>query len=67
MCSYFGKLGVFCFLETPILRFALSKNPAVLHNFLWVSSTVQKVQEKFQFQEKACMEGRMDIGTDPIL
>ena len=40
---------------------------SVLHNFLWVSSTVQKVQEKFQFQEKACMEGRMDIGTDPIL
>ena len=22
-CSFFGKLGVLCFLETPILRFAL--------------------------------------------
>ena len=22
-CSFFGKLGVLCFLETPLLRFAL--------------------------------------------
>ena len=22
-CSFFGKFGVLCFLETPILRFAL--------------------------------------------
>ena len=22
-CSFFGKLGVLCFLETPVLRFAL--------------------------------------------
>ena len=22
-CSFFGKFGVFCFLETPVLRFAL--------------------------------------------
>ena len=23
-CSFFGKFGVLCFLETPVLRFALS-------------------------------------------
>ena len=22
-CSFFGKFGVLCFLETPVLRFAL--------------------------------------------
>ena len=22
-CSFFGKFGLFCFLETPVLRFAL--------------------------------------------
>ena len=31
-CSFFGKLGVLCFLETPVLRFALFALLPMLYN-----------------------------------
>ena len=35
-CSFFGKLGVFCFLETAVLRFALLPHYQQTNVFIYI-------------------------------
>ena len=48
-CSFFGKFGVFCFLETPVLRFALfpsCRHIGVLTEKLFKVCCIQNISRK---------------------